>query len=96
MHDNTNHSTYTLTNGSLIQPFSLLKLRLTSETFEHSHKTHICTQGKHMSHNHIVFLDDYMNARLRLRPMPLGPEALRFPNFLLKSRGEMGRVSPKN
>jgi len=66
MHDNTNHSAYTLTNGSLIQPFSLLKPHLTSETRKHSHKTHICTQGMYMSHNHTVFLCDYMKCKTQV------------------------------
>jgi len=66
MHDNMKHSAYTLTNGSLIQPFSLLKPHQTSETREHSHKTHICTQGRHMSHNHIVFLGDYMKCKTQV------------------------------
>jgi len=66
MHENTNHSAYTLTNGSLIQPFSLLKPHLTSEMREHSHKTHICTQGRHMLHNHTVFLGDCIKCRTQI------------------------------
>jgi len=66
IHDSTSHSAYTLANGSLIQPFSLLKPYLTSEMREHSHKTHICTQGRHMSHNHTVFLGNYMKCKTQV------------------------------
>jgi len=66
IHNNTRHSAYTLTNGSLSQPFSLLKLHLISEMREHSRKAHICTQGKHMSHNHTVLLDDYMKCKTQV------------------------------
>ena len=64
-----------------------------------------------MSHNHIVFLGDYMKCKTQVTaygrrtfalipsivtPQPLGPEALRFPNFLPKFWDETDRVSPKN
>jgi len=78
---------------------------------KHSHKTHMCTQGRHISHNHVVFLGDYMKCKTQVAayghrtfalipsivtlPAPT-PEALRFLNFLRNFWSETDRVSLKN